>query len=148
MFLRFFHFFGFALWLGGGMAAMAMAIRARRETAAGRAAIFRALAAASTVIGVGATITVLTGIGLIWQLASLGAGRSLGTPGRSLMMGAGMLGALLVYLVAWPTSRTIGRLAQEDPLPPEFEVFRKRMAIVSSVAGGLALLALFGATAL
>ena len=148
MVFRFLHFLGFALWMGGGWATMALVIRARRESPAVRAGLVRILPAAQNVMAIGAAITVIAGIGLIVLLARAGAGQQLGTPGRSLMMGAGMLGALLVFLVTWPLGRTLARMAQGDALPPEFEKYRKRQMIASSVVGVLGLLALAGVTLL
>lgn len=148
MFFRFLHFLGFALWMGGGWATMALVIRARRESPAVRAGLVRILPAAQNVMAIGAAITVIAGIGLIVLLARAGAGPQLGTPGRSLMMGAGMVGALLVFLVTWPLGRTMARMAQGNELPPEFEKYRKRQMIASSIVGVLGLLALAGVTLL
>ncbi|MSR06156.1 MAG: hypothetical protein EXR93_03670 [Gemmatimonadetes bacterium] len=145
--LRFIHFLGFALWIGGGWATMALALRARREPPETRRALARILPAASNVILLGAALTVYGGIALIVKIARLGIGQTLGTPGRSLMMGAGMVAAILVVLVTWPASRTLARLAAEPgELSPDFEKIRKRQAIVASITGVLGLLALAGAT--
>ena len=148
MFFRFLHFLGFALWMGGGWATMALVIRARWEPPAIRAGLVRILPAAQNIMALGAAITVIGGIGLIVLLARAGAGARLGTPGRSLMIGAGMVGALLVFLVTWPLGRTMARMAQGDTLPPEFEKYRKRQMIASSIVGMLGLIALAGVTLL
>src|SRR5688572_18709179 len=132
--------------MGGGWATMALVIRARRESPAVRAGLVRILPAAQNVMAIGALITVFAGIGLIVLLARAGAGQQLGTPGRSLMMGAGMVGALLVFLVTWPLGRTMARMAEGDSLPPEFEKYRKRQMIASSIVGTLGLIALAGVT--
>ena len=146
---RFLHFLGIALWMGGGWTVMAMAIRARREPPETRRAMARLLPAASSVIGAGAAVTVIAGMLLVLRLAVAGAGQALATPGRFVMMGAGILASLLVFLVSWPASFTLARLASmPGELSPEFEKIRKRQAIASSVAGVLGLLALVGATLL
>lgn len=146
MLFRFLHFLGFALWMGGGWATMALVMRAKREPPETRKALARILPAASGVIAIGAAMTVFAGIALIVMLARAGAGPTLGTPGNSLMMGAGMVAALLVFLVSWPASLTLARMAALPQLPPEFEKIRKRQAIASSIAGVLGLLSLIGAT--
>lgn len=148
MFFRFLHFLGFALWMGGGWATMALALRARREPPETRKALARILPAASGVIALGAAITVLAGIALIVRLARAGLGQQLGTPGLSLMMGTGLLAALIVFLVTWPASFTLARMAAQPELPPDFEKIRKRQAIAASISGVLGLLALVGATLL
>jgi len=146
MLFRFLHFLGFALWMGGGWTTMALVIRSRRESPAVRMGLMRMLPAAHAVMGGGAVLTLFGGIALTVMYARAGAGQVLATPGKQIMMGAGMLAALLVFLVTWPTSRTMARLAQGNELPPEFETFRKRQMIFSSIAGSLGLLALIGAT--
>jgi hypothetical protein len=127
---------------------MALVIRARRESPAVRAGLIRILPAAQNVMAIGALVTVFAGMALTILLMQGGAGVMLARPGLMLMMGAGMVGALLVFLVTWPLGRTMARLAHGDQLPPEFETFRKRQMIVSSVVGVLGLLALAGATLL
>src|SRR5262245_57219854 len=149
MIYRFLHFLGFALWLGGGWATMAMAIAARRESAEARRILARVLPAASSVVATGTALTLFGGLALAVTLANAGAGHTLATPGRMLMMGAGVLAALLVFTVNLPASFTLARLAsQPGELSPDFERVRVRQAITASVSGVLGLLALVGATLL
>lgn len=63
-------------------------------------------------------------------------------------MGTGLLAALIVFLVTWPASFTLARMAAQPELPPDFEKIRKRQAIAASISGVLGLLALVGATLL
>lgn len=148
MILRFLHFFGFALWMGGGFTTMALAIRSRKDTPAARAGLFRLLPAAVNVMATGAVITVLTGLGLAVLLMSQGRSAEMGDPGIITMQTSGILAAILVLAVSVPSSRRLARLAVTEPPPPEFEKLRRRQALAGSIAGLLALLALAGATLL
>jgi hypothetical protein len=147
-FLRFFHYLGFALWMGGGWATMALVIRSRRDTPAARAGLFRILPAAFGVMAIGAVVTVFSGLGLAWMLSRLGLGARMGETGIIIMQGSGLLAAVMLLAMAAPAVRKISKLALTEPLPAEVERLRKRMAIASSVAGGLGLLALAGVTLL
>jgi len=144
--IRFLHYLGFALWMGGGWGTMSLVIRSRAVSPATRAGLFRILPAAFSVMAIGATITVLSGIGLAISLSRLGLAARLGEPGVTVMMGSGLLAAVMMLTIGLPTSRKLARLAATEPLPPEFERFRKRLAMASSVGGVLGLLALVGAT--
>ena len=144
--LRFIHYLGFALWMGGGWGTMSLVLRSRSDTPATRAGLFRILPAAFSVMAAGATLTVLSGIGLAVSLSRLGFSARLGEPGVSTMMGSGLLAAVMMVGIGLPTSRRLSKLAAVEPLPGEFERFRKRLAMTSSVAGILGLLALVGAT--
>jgi hypothetical protein len=146
---RFLHMLGQALWIGGAIAAMVLAIDARAEEAPVRASVFRLLARVhSMVIAPGALLTVLSGLWLTMSMARQGRGAELGEPGIAAMQLAGLVGGALVLFVGLPTAGSLARAAEPGPdgqLPPVFERFRKRQAIVSSVAGVLALIALAGA---
>ena len=78
----------------------------------------------------------------------LGLGARLGETGIIIMQGSGLLAAVMLLAISAPAARKISRLAATEPLPPEFERLRKRMATASSVAGILGLLALVGVTLL
>lgn len=144
------HFFGMALWLGGGVAAMVLAVLSRGESTEVRAGIYRLLGRVQAmVIAPGALITVLSGVWLTMSLAWSGGGAALGRPGLATMQGAGIVAGLLVLLIALPTANRLGRAAVPDDkgqLPPAFEKLRRRQALVSSLAGALALIALLGAS--
>jgi hypothetical protein len=146
MILRFLHFLGFAMWMGGGWATMALTLRSRKDTPATRAGLFRIMPAAFGVMAAGAVVTVASGLGLAVFLMSQGLSQRMGDPGVIIMQTSGLLAALLLLIVGWPTSRKLSALAATDPLPPQFESLRRRQAAVSSVAGILGLLALIGAT--
>ena len=148
IFFRFFHYLGFALWMGGGWATMMLVIRSRRDTPAVRAGLVRILPAAYTVIGIGAGLTLLSGIGLAAYLARIGLQSRLSETGVIVMQGSGTLAAVIALAIALPTARRLSRLSTGDtpPTSREFERFRKRLAMASSVAGVLGLLALAGVT--
>ncbi|HTY04893.1 MAG TPA: hypothetical protein VMC86_00085, partial [Gemmatimonadales bacterium] len=66
------------------------------------------------------------------------------------MMGAGLVGALLVLVVVVPTAAKLGRLSA-DPrgdLPETFTALRRRQVIFATISGTLGLIALFGGTVL
>jgi hypothetical protein len=145
-FVVFAHLMGFALWIGGSLAAMALAIAGRDESPAVRVGMYRLLAKVHTmVIGVGAMLVVGTGLLLTMRLSQGGAGDLMEQPRLWVMQGAGLLGGALVLFVGLPTAVKLGGMAVVDDAghtPPAFEVFRRRQAIVSSVAGVFALIAL------
>lgn len=151
--LRFIHVFGVALWIGGAIAAMIMAISSRRESIEVRAGVFRLLTNVQTIaIGIGALMTLGSGIPMTMKLAQvLGAENVMSAPRIWVMQGAGLVAGLLVLLVSIPTAVKMRALAvptESGELLPAFERYRKRQAAVSSVAGALALVALFAAVVL
>lgn len=151
-FVEFLHFLGFALWLGGGLAAMVMAIGAREESNQIRAGAHRLLARVhSMVIGLGALLTVASGLLLSMNLATTGRGALLGLPYMSVMQGSGLVGGLLVLFIGLPAAVKLGGVAVTDDsgnLSPIFEKYRKRNAMANAVGGSLALVALFAAVVL
>lgn len=141
------HVFGSALWIGGAFAAMIVSIAARREQASVQAGIFRILARVyAWVIAPGALVAVGTGLALVMMFMTRGLEERLGAPAMSVMMGAGLLGGLLVLFFGLPTAQKIAAAAVPDEqggLPPIVDRLRRRLAIVSSIAGVLALVALW-----
>src|SRR5947208_7361114 len=125
MLLRFLHYLGFALWMGGGWTTMALVIRARRDPGGVRG-LFRILPAAYGVMAGGAAVTVLSGIALSISLSRLGLGVRLQQPGIMVMQAAGIIAALMVLGIGAPGSRKLARLAAIEPLPPEFDRLSKR----------------------
>lgn len=148
----FIHLLGSALWIGGAIAAMVVALGSRRESADVRAGVFRLLTPVHTiVIGFVALLAVGTGLLLTMQAVSSGGGDIMSAPRIWVMQAAGLLGGLLVLFVGLPTAVKMGGLAvpaESGTLLPAFERYRKRQAIVSSVAGVLALVALYASVAL
>ncbi len=150
--LRLVHFLGMALWIGGAAAAMVGALSARAESNDVRLGAYRLLAHIHTrVISVGALLTAGTGLVMTMRLVQAGAGAAMGTPRIMIMQTAGLLGAALVLFVGLPTATKIARLASlpaGEPIPAALEQYRKRQAMVSSIAGVLALVALFAGVVL
>lgn len=150
--IRFAHFLGQALWIGGAMTAMIIAVGVRRESSEVRAVTFRLLYRVhALIVGPGALLTVGTGLLMTMQYASNGMSGALSSPGLWIMQGAGLIAGLLVLFISVPTAARLGSLAvasDDGRLPPAFERLRSRQATVSSVAGALALLSLFAGVVL
>jgi hypothetical protein len=147
-FVRFVHFLGYAMWIGGAMAAMLLAINSRRESVEVRAGVFRLLTQVQTlIVGLGALLTL--GTGVLWSMAMVqdgGQDAAAATVGTWIMQGTGLLGGVLVLLVTVPTAVKLGGLAvttEEGTMLPAFEYYRRRQAAVSLTAGILAVLSLF-----
>jgi hypothetical protein len=139
------HVLGFTLWLGGGIATMVAGVAAKRFAPGERLKAYGLIGAIQRLlVGPGAIAVVLSGI--VLSMPYMRAGDMPGW--LSLMMGAGLLGALAAVGISVPTAAKLGRLAP-DPrgeLPEAFQSLRKRQILAASVAGGLGLIALFAAT--
>lgn len=149
--MLFLHLFGTALWIGGGAAAMLLAVGARQESAAVQAGVLRLAARVHAyVVGAGALAVVGTGLWLTARLVTTGAGSMMSAPRVWVMQGAGLVAGALVLLVGVPTAVRLGRLARvsAEEAASAVERLRRRQAVVSSIAGTLAVVALFAATAL
>lgn len=148
--LLFLHYLGFSLWIGGALAVMAARMGSHREGPEAEAVMARLLARVHIfVVAPGALLTLGSGFGIAFNYMAHGANDILGAAPMSTMMGTGTLGALLVLFVGMPTAQKIAALAQVNDagqFPPVFARLRRRQAIVQTVAGVLALVALgFGA---
>jgi len=146
--VRFIHFLGSAMWIGGALAAMVLAISSRGESAEIQAGLFRMLTQVHTlVVGLGALLTL--GSGVVWTMRLVQErGPETTTPsvGVWIMQVAGLLGGALVLLLVVPTAVKLGRLAvttEGGQLLPAFAHYRRRQLIVSSTAVVLAVLSLF-----
>ncbi|MGH7700279.1 MAG: hypothetical protein ACREMJ_07160 [Gemmatimonadales bacterium] len=140
----FVHFIGFTLWLGAGMGAMAAGVTAKRFAPGDRLAVYRALGALHRFcVFPGALFTIVSGFALLGPF--MGAGM---TGGLTLMMLAGTIGGLVAAFGSVPTAMQLARLELDarGELPESFQGLRKRQVIVATIAGGLGLIALAGAT--
>lgn len=150
--VRFVHLLGMAMWLGGGLAAMVLAIFARREAPSARAVVHRLLSSVhSMVIALGALLTVASGLVLSMDLMTAGGAALMNQPRVWLMQGAGLVGGLVVLLVGLPAAIKLGGVSVVDAdgeLPEAFEKYRRRNAMANAVGGTLALVALFAAVVL
>lgn len=148
-FWLFLHVFGFVIWLGGGLSTMVGSIATKHHSPAERLAVFTAFGAvARHLIAPGALLVVVTGIGMMLGMVTEGGA----PPGTSLgiMMGAGLIGALLAIVIVTPTAAKIARLTP-DPrgeMPEAFAGLRKRQLIAGMTAGTLGLIALIAGTVL
>lgn len=139
----FLHLLGFTMWLGGAIAAMIMAVAAKREDRHGLGAVVRAQAALmKTAIAPGALLAVLSGVILTFQISS---GNDL--VGFSIwlviMQGAGLVAALLTLLISLPTATKLSRLDPAGETGQHFDELRQRQRIVASISGTFGLVALF-----
>ena len=146
--VRFVHFFGSALWIGGVAAAILLAVNVRRESAVIQAGMYRLLTQVHTfIIGLGALLTL--GTGVVWTMLLVqneAAGSAPPSIGVWIMQGAGLIGGALVLLVGIPTAVKLGGLAvvtDDGHLLPAVDHYRRREILVSCVAGTLAVLSLF-----
>lgn len=145
--LRFAHFLGTALWIGGAIAAFVVALALRGHPVRFRVAVWPLLAKVhAVVIAPGAVLTTISGLSLTMSLTTRGMGQGLMTPGILLMQFAGIAAAALALFVGLPTANQLAAFAslpELESIPPQAAQLRKRQAIVSSVAGVLALIALY-----
>lgn len=145
--LLFLHVLGFTWWLGGGMAAMVAGVAAKNFAPAERLAVYGGLSALSRIIVAPGAFLVLAS-GVMLMLSSGGGDAPPAWLG--IMLGAGLVGALLVLIVVVPTATKLGRLTP-DPrgdLPETFTTLRKRQALFATIAGTLGILALIAGTVL
>jgi hypothetical protein len=147
--LLFLHILGFTWWLGGGMAAMVAGIAAKNFAPDERLAVYRGLSAlARMIVAPGAFLVLASGV--ILMLTSAGPSADAPPAWLGIMMGAGLVGALMVLILVVPTATKLGRLAP-DPrgdLPETFTGLRKKQAIYGTIAGTLGLIALVAGTVL
>lgn len=141
----FVHLLGMSLWLGAGIASMVLGIAAKRFAPDHRLSAYQLTSAIQRVLlGPGAVAVVLSGILLSMPYMKEGT-----VPGwMMVMMTSGILAALIAMGVSVPTAARLGRLSL-DPrgeLPEHFHGLRMRLVWSSSIAGGLALLALAAGT--
>ncbi len=143
------HAIGFVLWLGGGMASMVAGVTAKAFAPAERLAVYRAVARAHKVlVGPGALFVVISGLALAMPLARAGRMAGPGVAWLNTMMGAGLVGAVVVLFFSVPAAARLGRL-DLDPrgeLRESFAGLRKRQAIVATIGGLLGIIALIAAT--
>lgn len=133
------HIAGFTLWLGGGLSAMLVGIRGRREDRATQAVIVRLLAAIHRVVMFpGIILAVASGGALSPQAANNGQPSSW----LILMQIAGVLAAILVLFVSMPTLSRLTRTPPTGETAPRFDSLRARLAASGAIAGTLGLVSL------
>lgn len=144
--LRFGHFLGMCLWIGGAAAAMFMATSLGDRDSELRAnAAFVLSRMHAYLIAPGAVITTATGVLLTMTLTSRGMSEFLLRPGMVIMQIAGIGAAVVALFAGVPTANQLATVLNntKGELSPLAHRLRKRQAVVSSIAGALAFAALF-----
>ena len=145
----FLHISGIVMWLGAGMASMIAGVVSKRLAPAERLAVYRAVGAVHRgLILPGSFAAWFSGFALAGPMMAGGVGMAGLPQWVHIMMGAGTLGAALVWFVSVPTASKLGRLALDarGELPESFGRLRKRQVIAASIAGGMGILAVIAGT--
>ncbi len=144
--VMFAHILGTALWIGGGLSGFLLDAAARGEPPAIQARFLRVLARLHAgVIGFGALAVLGSGVLLTMALDTDGLGDLMREPKLWVMILAGILAGFMVLFVSLPLASRMGALAaagMKSDIPPALESYRRRLAVVSAISGGLAVLAL------
>jgi hypothetical protein len=139
------HVLGFTLWLGGGLATMVAGVTAKRMSPFERLAGYKLIGAVQRLlVAPGAVAVVLSGLVLSMPYMKQGM-----VPGwLSVMMAAGILGAIGAVAISVPTAAKLARLEPDSrgELPEAFHRLRKRQIMAATIAGGLGLVAMFAVT--
>ena len=143
--MRFIHLLAMCLWIGGACAAL---IVGRVAPDAGETRQFAARLISGIhgwVIAPGAIVTVLSGLMLTMSMTNRGMSSVLMQPGVAGMQVLGFVAGVLAVFIGTPTANQVATLvARGDPtLERHVQRLRRRESLVSIVAGGLAVLALF-----
>lgn len=139
------HVIGFVAWIGGGLAVMLSGITAKYFPPDQRLAVYRIMGVVTrSLVGPGAVLATLSGLILsvpYFQVATV--------PSSLMAMQVfGILGAIVAIGIVTPTAARLARL-DLDPrgeLPESFAGLRRKQAIFATLAGVLALAALFAGT--
>jgi hypothetical protein len=136
------HVFGYSIWIGGALAAMAVNIASKREAPEHMGLVVRLQAAIyRSLIGPGALASTVSGFVLTLQMYNQATAVGL-SHGLLMMQGLGLIAAILVVVIALPTSAKLARLEPVGPSAPAFHGLRKRLVLASMSAGTLAFAAL------
>jgi len=138
----FLHVFGFILWIGGALAVMAMGVGGKRERLEDQGLVVRLQALVyRMLIGPGALVTVVSGFVLTLQMYGQATAVGL-SHGLMAMQGLGLIAAIVVFVVALPTSAKLARLEPIGADAAPFHGLRRRLISAGMGSGVLALLAL------
>lgn len=145
--MRFIHFLGMCLWIGGMVAAMVVVVNTRSEHGAAKRMGLRLVGKLySLVIGPGTFLTVLMGLFLTMSLAQRSASAVMARPGIWVMQVTGLLAGVLVLFVGLPTAMNLARIASasdDGELPSLAARLQKRLSIVAHVSAVLIMVALY-----
>lgn len=146
-FVRFVHYLGSCMWIGGAVAALLLMANAERESVDVKVGAYRLLTQVQTLlVGIGALLTL--GTGVVWSMSlarDAGGGGGAATMGTWIMLATGAIGGVLVLVVVVPTAVKLGGLAvttDAGATLPAFEYYRRRLSVVSIIATVLAILSL------
>jgi hypothetical protein len=141
-FWHFVHIFGYSIWIGGALAAMTLGIAGKRASPEQmgvvvrlQGSIYRAL------IGPGALATTLSGLVLTLQMYNQATAVGLSS-WLMAMQGLGLIAAIIVFVVALPTSAKLSRLEPTGSTGPAFHGLRRRLVVAGMTSGTLAVGAL------
>jgi hypothetical protein len=136
------HVLGFAAWIGGALAVMAIGVAVKRErgdylgvAVRLQGAVYRA------VVGPGALAVTVSGFILTLQLYNQAASVGL-SPWLMGMQGVGLVAALIVFLAVLPTALKLTRLEPTGSTAEAFQALRRRQVMAGMASSTLALLAL------
>jgi hypothetical protein len=136
----FVHFLSLAIWVGGGISAMALAIWSRKLTRPNLPPIIHAIGVLYRALLLpGSLATVVSGIVLTLMIY----GGPAASHGLMMMQATGLIAALITLLVLSPNVARLGRI---DPVEDaaRFDLLRARQARFGMLSGLLLLLALLG----
>jgi hypothetical protein len=141
------HVLGFTLWIGGGLATMVAGVAAKNFAPGDRLKAYKLIGVIQRLlVGPGAAAVVFSGVIMILTGPYMHSGEP-PAAWLNIMMGAGIVGGLVALIVSVPTASRLSHLElQGGALPPTFAALRKRQVLAATIAGSLALLALFAAT--
>ena len=135
-------------WLGGGVAAMLIAISSNDDSHEAKVVVYRLLARVHAfLIAPGAIITTISGVILTTNIVTAGGGDRLGTPGMAIMQVGGLLAAVLMVAVSLPTANRRAAIIKFDSNPDQDAILaqlRKRQIFASLVAGILIVASVWG----
>lgn len=137
------HILGFVMWLGGGLAASTVGIAIRRGPREDLPALIGVqVRLHGRLILPGCVLVVISGILLTLRLYSSATSVNGFPVSLMVMQGTGLLAAVLVLVVSFPTMNRLSRLDPNGEHGPLFESLSKKMAIAGGLSGLLAMSAL------
>lgn len=150
LFVRFFHYLGIALWIGGWLAAAVIASGSRGAPVQVRVSVAFLLARVHTVV-IAPGMLLSLGSGILWSMAIASGGgveSRIAPLGAWVMTGLGLVGGIIVAALALPSAlklRAVAISGAEGQVHPVFESQWRRLQTASAVAGVCALASLLAA---
>lgn len=139
---HFIHIFGYTIWIGGAFAAMTLGIAGKRASPEHMGLVMRLQGSLyRALIGPGALASTLSGLVLTLQMYDRASAVGLSS-WLMAMQGLGLVAAIIVFVVALPTSAKLSRLEPAGSTLPVFHGLRKRLVVAGMTSGMLAVAAL------